>query len=80
MVNIIVAHPNPKFKIKNLKEFVFTDEKNTGPELCEIDFTQKSIIDAIGKGKNIAAPGTDCFPVTLLKKCADELSEPLYIL
>merc|ERR1712215_371995 len=37
-------------------------------------------IDAIGEVKNNAAPGTDCFPATLLKKCADELSEPLYIL
>ena len=74
------SHPNPKFKIKNPKEFFSTDEENTGPKLCDIDFTQKSIIDAIGEVKNNAAPGTDRFPAVLLKKCAEELSEPLYIL
>merc|ERR1711888_516748 len=51
-----------------------------GPNLCDINFTQKYIIDAIGDVKNNAAPGTDRFPATLLKKCAEELSEPLYIL
>merc|ERR1712121_483943 len=48
--------------------------------LGDIDFTQKSIIDAIKEVKNNAAPGADRFPATLLKNCADELSEPLYIL
>merc|ERR1712121_55218 len=48
--------------------------------LGDIDFTQKSIIDAIKVIKNNAAPGTDRFPVVLMKECADELSEPLYIL
>ena len=74
------SHPDPKFKIQNSREFFSTDDKNTGPKLCDINFTQKSIIGAIGEVKNNAAPGTDHFPATLLKKCADELSEPLYIL
>ena len=38
------------------------------------------IIDAIKDIKNNAAPGTDNFPAILLKECAEELSEPLYIL
>ena len=78
--SISFSHPNPKFEIENPKEFFSTDEENTGPKLCDIDFTQKSIIDAIGEVKNNAAPGTDRFPAILLKECADELSEPLYIL
>ena len=38
------------------------------------------IIDAIKDIKNNSAPGTDHFPTTLMKECAEELSEPLYIL
>ena len=74
------SHPDLKFKIQNPEEFFSTNDENAGPKLCDINFTQKSIIDAIGEVKNNAAPGTDRFPATLLKKCADELSEPLYIL
>ena len=74
------SQPDPKFKIENPKEFFSIDDENTGPKLCDTDFTQKSIIDAIGDVKNNAAPGTDRFPAVLLKKCAEELSEPLYIL
>ena len=37
------------------------------------------IVDEINI-KNDSAPGPDHFPVTLLKQCAEELSEPLYIL
>merc|ERR1712121_167586 len=48
--------------------------------LGDIDFTQKSIIDAIREIKNNAAPGIDRFPVVLMKECAKELSKPLYIL
>merc|ERR1712055_1151759 len=55
-------------------------EESAEPMLDDIDFTQKSIIDAIKDVKNNAAPGTDRFPVVLLKECAEELSEPLYIL
>merc|ERR1712002_68126 len=74
------SHPDLKFKIQNPEEFFSTNDENAGPNLCDINFTQKSIIDAIGDVKNNAAPGTDRFPATLLKKCADEPSEPLYIL
>merc|ERR1712121_22877 len=70
----------PKYKIKNPKEFFSTDAENTGPKLCDIDFTRKSIIDGIGEVKNNEAPGTDHFLAILLKECANELSEPLYIL
>ena len=45
-----------------------------------MDFTKKSIINAIKDIKNNSAPGTDRFPAILLKECAEELSEPLYIL
>ena len=55
------------------------NEESTGPILGDIDFRQKSIIDAMKEVKNIAAPGTDCFPAILLKENAEELSEPLYI-
>ena len=38
------------------------------------------IIDAIKDIKNNSAPGTDHFPAILMKECAEELSEPLFIL
>ena len=38
------------------------------------------IIDAIKDIKNNFAPGTDHFPVILMKECAEELIEPLFIL
>ena len=53
------SHPDPKFKIENPKEFFTIDEKDACPKLCDIDFTQKSIIDAIGDVKNNTAPGID---------------------
>ena len=56
------------------------NDVKAGSVLGDIDFTQKSIIDAIKEIKNNAAPGTDRFPVVLMKECAEELSEPLYIL
>ena len=37
-------------------------------------------MDVIKEVKNNAAPGTDHFPAVLLKECAQELSEPLYLL
>ena len=76
------SNPDPIFKKENSKEFFSTNEENTGPKIYDIDFTQKSIIDAIGEVKNNATLGTDRFSAILLKECADELSEtePLYIL
>ena len=74
------SQPDPAYKIANPMEFFSMQNENTGPLLVDIDFTQKSIIDAIKEVKNNAAPGTDHFPAKLLKECAEELSEPLYIL
>ena len=74
------SQPDPKYKIENRREFFSMNDENAGPVLGDIDFTQKSIIDAIKEVKNNAAPGTDRFPVILMKECAEELSEPLYIL
>ena len=72
------SQPDPKYKIANSMEFFSMHDENTGPMLEDIDFTQKSIIDAIKEVKNNAAPGTDRFPALLLKECAEELREPLY--
>merc|ERR1712082_386029 len=74
------SQPDPKYKIANSMEFFYMHDENTGPMLEDIDFIQKSIIDAIKEVKNNAAPGTDRFPAKLLKECAEELSKPLYIL
>merc|ERR1711913_267867 len=74
------SQPDPRYKIENPIEFFSINEESAEPILDDINFTRKSIIDAIKEVKNNAAPGTDRFPVILLKECAEELSEPLYIL
>ena len=74
------SQPDPRSKIENPTEFFSVGEDSTDPILDDVDFTRKSIIDAIKEVKNNAAPGTDRFPVVLLKECAEELSEPLHIL
>ena len=73
------SQPDPRYKIENSIEFFSINEESAEPILDDIDFTRKSITDAIKEVKNNAAPGTDRFPVILLKECAEELSEPLYI-
>ena len=45
------SHPDLKSKIHNPGEFFSTDDKNTGPELCYINFTQKSIFLCYRGGK-----------------------------
>merc|ERR1711888_49145 len=45
------SHPDLKFKIQNPKEFFSMNDENAGPNLCDINFMQKSIIDAIGEVK-----------------------------
>ena len=59
------SQPDPKYKIENPREFFSMNEENAGPVLGDIDFTQKSIIDAIKEAKNNAAPGTDLFLAVL---------------
>ena len=74
------SHPDSKFKIENPKQFFCTNEENTGPKLCDIDFMQKSIIEAIEEVKNNAAPSTDHFPAILLKSVQMSTVSPVYIL
>merc|ERR1711888_442968 len=74
------SQPDPRFKIENPTEFFSIGKGSTDPILDDVDFTRKSIIDAINEVKNNAAPGTDRFPVVLLEECAEELSKPLYVL
>ena len=74
------SQPDPCYKIENTKEFFSMDDKITGPKLNDVVFTKESIVNAIRDVKNNSAPGTDRFPAVLLKECAEELSEPLYIL
>ena len=45
------SQPDPEYKIENPTEFFSMNEESTGPILGDIDFTQKSIIDAIKEVK-----------------------------
>ncbi|CAL4150287.1 unnamed protein product, partial [Meganyctiphanes norvegica] len=73
--------PIPNQSIGDPKEFFsFTEEDPNNTLLTDIIFSREIIIKEIGNIKSNSAPGPDHFSVTLLQQCADELSEPLYIL
>merc|ERR1711895_272230 len=74
------SSPDPKYKIDDPNGFFSTAENEIGPKLEDIYFTKEMIVDAIKDIKNNSAPGTDHFPAILMKECAEELSEPLFIL
>ena len=61
------------------KFFSTTDAKNNNL-LSDIAFSREMIVNEIGNIKNNSAPGPDYFSVMLLQQCAEELSEPLYLL
>merc|ERR1711874_566759 len=73
------SSPDPRYKIDDPKEFFSTGENKNSPQLEDIYFTKEMIVDVIKDIKNNSAPGTDPFPAILLKECAEELSEPLFI-
>ena len=53
---------------------------SNSPSLSDFSFSREEIITEIGNIKTDSAAGPDCFPAALLKECAVQLSEPLYIL
>ena len=74
------SSPDQNYHIDDPKVFFSYTEENNNKLLTDIIFTRKMIVDEINNIKNDSAPGPDHFPVTLLKQCAEELSEPLYML
>ena len=60
--------------------FSVTEEESNGPLLIDLTFTKEMIAKEIGNIKSNSAAGPDHFPVILLQECAEELSEPLYLL
>ena len=73
------SKPDPNYDIGDSKEF-FRNNENSNNLLTDIPFTRKTIINEILNIKNDSASGPDHFPAILLKECAEELSEPLYML
>jgi len=47
------------------------------PNLCDINFSDTELADAMEELASNAAPGPDGFPAILLKKCSTALSSPL---
>ena len=74
------SSPDQNYHIDDPKVFFSYTEANNNKLLTDINFRRKMIVDEINNIKNDSAPGPDHFPVTLLKQCAEELSEPLYML
>ena len=76
------SSPDPHQNIGNPLEFfeVVEDQSTNTNLLTNIIFTREMIIKEIGNIKRDSAPGPDHFPVRLLQECAEELSEPLFLL
>ena len=70
----------PKRAAKITDEKAFFKETENNEKLETVFFTELDVRDAIDKLSNNAAAGPDGIPAILLKKCRDELSEPLAIL
>ena len=72
--------PDRNFSISNPRDFFSENEVSNSPSLSDFSFSREEIITEIGNIKTDSAAGPDCFPAALLKECAVQLSEPLYIL
>ena len=72
--------PHKEYHIDDTREFFSTDEIPSSPTLIDFSFTKEDIINEISNIKSDSAAGPDHFPALLLKECAVQLSEPLYIL
>ena len=72
--------PNPNFSVGDPREFFRYREDLNIPQLTDISFTKQEIEKEINNIKSDSTAGPDHFPAILLKECAEELSEPLYIL
>ena len=76
----VFSKPDPKYKIHDMKSFFQVPENINLPHISDFDFTTNDIEGAIKELKANSAPGLDGFSALMLKKCAEELSEPLYTL
>ena len=72
--------PNPQYKIKDPKEFFSVNDAPHGQQLTDFVFSKEDIAKEVKNIKTDSAAGPDFFPAILLKECAKELSEPLYLL
>ena len=73
----VFTTPKQEKKVTCPWEF-FKDVQDS--DLCDIDFNESDIIEALKELQNSAAPGPDNFPAIVLKMCSKELVKPLYIL
>ena len=72
--------PDLNHSIGNPEVFFSNNAGVDSTFLTDFDFTKEMIANEIRNNKNNSAPGPDHFPVILLQQCAEELSEPLYLL
>lgn len=73
----VFTQPKQEKKVTNPWDF-FKETQDS--DLCNIDFNESDIIDALKELSNCAAPGPDNFPAIVLKTCSEELAKPLYLL
>ena len=74
------SKPDLNYNIGDPKKFFTKDESSNCTYLDNFIFSKEMITKEIHNIKSNSAPGPDYFPVILLQKCAEELSEPLYII
>ena len=56
---------------------LFPDEEYTQSDICDIEFTDYEMAEAMDELATNAAPGPDGFPAILLQKCRNALAPPL---
>ena len=75
----VFSNPDPSKHIKNVDSF-FDELPENDIKLCDIQFTESDIAQAIKDLKPNAAAGPDGIPPILLQKCCKEICLPLHII
>ena len=74
----VFSVPDEEMKVNNPKEF-FQSSPNE-EKIENVHFTTKDVKEAINELSQNAAAGPDGIPAILLKKCRDQIAEPLEII
>ena len=75
----VFTAPSEEHEIPNISE-LFDDYDESSPTLSDLSFTKEDIVKSISEIKANSAPGPDGFSALLLRECATQLSDPLFII
>ena len=75
----VFTKPSEEHEIPNISE-LFDNYDESSPTLSDLSFTKEDIVKSIAEIKANSAPGPDGFSALLLRECATQLSDPLFII